>query len=165
MKNFTTLDFMNHFFYDFRVASEKDILTSKLFSFCEWQNFIECRKSVLVDLHYPSKIKYDPERVGTSHLYLRFMGLMKSKKDAEPPEITKTKHILPQSLVGALYQCVDSLTDNTIPLREMEVFPSSFTPLRSYISQLLDNPHYELPYFLKTNFQEAKVGFMTKPDM
>ncbi|XP_058793595.1 TATA box-binding protein-associated factor RNA polymerase I subunit B [Phymastichus coffea] len=148
-----------------RVANEKEILTSRLFSFCEWQNYIECRKTVLVNLHYPSKIKYDPERVGTSHLYLRFMGLMKSKRDAEPPEILNFKHVLPQSLVDAFYQSMDKLNDTTIPLREMEVFAPSFTPLRSYIAQLLDNPHYDIPRILRINFQETKVGFMTKPYM
>ncbi|XP_016845489.1 TATA box-binding protein-associated factor RNA polymerase I subunit B [Nasonia vitripennis] len=147
-----------------KTAAEKHILTAKLFSFCEWQRYLECRKSALVKVHYPSKIKYDPECPWTSHLYLRFMGLMKSKRDAESPEITNFKHVLSQNLVDAMYQCIDRLNDNSVPLKEMEMFSPSFTPFRSYITQLLDNPHYDMPSTLRTNFYESKIGYVTKPD-
>lgn len=93
------------------------------------------------------------------------MGLMKAKRQAEPPEITSKAHMISQNLVGAMYQCIDRLNDNSIPMNEMEVFCPSFTPLRSYVTQLIFNSHYDIPNILKTKFSETKVGFMTKPDL
>ncbi|KAJ8684128.1 hypothetical protein QAD02_019920 [Eretmocerus hayati] len=146
-------------------AIERNISTAKLFSFCEWQRYLECRKRILSTVHFPSKVKYDPECVGSPHLYLRFTSMMKSKSDAEPPEITSRKHMLSENLVNAMSQCIQNLNDSSIPLKEMEVFPPSLIPCRSYVTQLADNPRFEIPSILMTNFNETKVGYMTKPDL
>jgi hypothetical protein len=155
------LNIYDSFFFNDRIASENEILTGKLFNFYEWQKYIECRKNILISVHFPSKLKYDPECVGTSHLYLRFMGLMKSKREDNLLE-TNCKYTVSQNLTGAFYQCIDKLNDNLVPLKEMEIFSPSFTPLRSYITQLLQNPYYEIPNILRQNFYETKVGYMTK---
>ncbi|XP_011505076.1 PREDICTED: TATA box-binding protein-associated factor RNA polymerase I subunit B [Ceratosolen solmsi marchali] len=146
-----------------RVASDKEILTGKLFNFCEWQKYIECRKNILINVHFPSKMKYDPECVGTSHLYMRFMSLMRSKRETNVSE-ANCKYSVLQNLSDALNKCIDKLNDNLIPLKEMELFSPSFTPLQSYTAQLIKNPYYEIPNILKMKFYETKVGYMTKPN-
>ena len=132
-----------------------------MFSFCEWQGYLEGRKTILSTVHFPSKVKYDPEREGLSHLYLRFMGLMKSRRDAEPPEITGQKHVMPHHIVDALAQTMDRINYNTIPMSEMKEFSPSLTPLRFYIDEL-DAENYEMPSLMRTNFEETKIGYITK---
>lgn len=137
--------------------------TSKLFSYCEWQNYIECRKNFLIKLHNSSKIKYDPECIGTSHLYLRTMGLMRSKRD-DFNEVESRGNGINSNLIAALHQCLDKLNTNLMPMKEMEIFPPSLTPSSSYINQLLCNEKYILPTVLEDNYFETKIGYMTRPE-
>ncbi|XP_043460845.1 TATA box-binding protein-associated factor RNA polymerase I subunit B [Leptopilina heterotoma] len=146
-------------------ATERDVLLSKLFSFNEWQRFIECRKAVLSEVHFPSNRKYNPEAPGNSHLFLRFLGLIQSKREGEQTPIVNTVKPIPELLRKGFQSCFDTLNENLPPMKEIAIFPASLTPQYSYIQQLLDDPYNDLPAILKINFYDTKVGYTTKPDL
>ena len=113
-------------------------------------------------MHFPSKIKYEPENIGNSHLYLRFLGIIQSRgQAAEGVELGNSKSSISQNLVQAMINSIEKLNLNTTPLKEMEIFPPSLTPFISYISQLLKNENYKMPSILRSNFFDFKVGYMT----
>ncbi|XP_014216030.1 uncharacterized protein LOC106644859 [Copidosoma floridanum] len=153
-----------------RSAAERDILEAKLFSFGEWQEFIECRKAILASIHFPSKVKYDPENMNRSHLYLRFMTLMDQRFNTIPPELDKGKNVVTSTaMADIMRQCVNDLSNcnndaKIEPLKEMMTFPASLTPLKFYIAQLAEDSHIDVPYVLQTKFHDTKVGYMTKPE-
>ncbi|XP_033207178.1 TATA box-binding protein-associated factor RNA polymerase I subunit B [Belonocnema kinseyi] len=148
-----------------REASERGVLLSRLFSFREWQRFIECRRSILSNVHFPTKLRYDPESPGNTHLYLRFLGLMQSKKEGEPPRITDYKHRIPELLSSGFQSCFDALNENIPPVDEITIFPPSLTPQFSYIQHLMTDPLNDLPDILRVNFFDTKVGYTTKPEL
>ncbi|XP_014221898.1 uncharacterized protein LOC106649137 [Trichogramma pretiosum] len=147
-----------------KLSLENDPSAAKLFSFGEWQRFIECCKSVLTNVHYPSKIKYNPDNIDAAHLFIRYMQMVASKRIIDMEETSKSKRGIPTEILSSMRKCIQSLDDQGIPLRHSEQFPPTFTPFKTYISELLENPSYELPYLLNTRFWETKVGYLTKPD-
>lgn len=88
---------------------------------------------------------------------------MKSKRDDSNEKESRGNGIN-ENLISTFHQCVDKLGTNLMPLKEMEIFPPSLTPLQSYISLLLENSRYDLPSVLCKNFSDAKIGYMTRPD-
>ena len=52
-----------------------------------------------------------------------------------------------------------------MPVKEIEIFPPSLTPQKSYIEHILKDPLNDLPDILKRNFFETKVGYTTKPEL
>ncbi|XP_014600234.1 PREDICTED: TATA box-binding protein-associated factor RNA polymerase I subunit B [Polistes canadensis] len=143
------------------VGSKQDVLDTKLFSFCEWQRYIECRKNILVNKHYPTKLKYDPTLPLSNNMYLNFLEFIKSKKDGENPEINNYKHLLPRDLTDAMKRCFEKLNQDNKPSEDVTIFNPSLTPLYSYLQQLWENSSNKIPDILKTDFYETKVGYMT----
>ncbi|KAG7191118.1 hypothetical protein KM043_007150 [Ampulex compressa] len=146
------------------IASEDDIYDAKLFSFQDWQKYIECRKTILVNYHFPTKLKYNPDIPDTRNLYIKFLEYIHSKGEREEPEKIKDKHLMPWDLANTMKKCIYNLSEDDPPLQEMDIFPASLTPLSSYLQWLLDNPLHDLPSIVRTDFFSTKVGYMTKPD-
>ncbi|XP_047351708.1 TATA box-binding protein-associated factor RNA polymerase I subunit B [Vespa velutina] len=143
------------------VARKRDVLDTKLFSFCEWQRYIECRKNILVNNHFPTKLKYNPSIPLKNNMYFKFLEFIKSKKDGEAPEITNYKHLFPRDLSDAMKRCFEKLNQDNITSEDMTIFTPSLTPFHSYLQQLYDNASNEFPDILKTDFYVTKVGYMT----
>ncbi|XP_043668375.1 TATA box-binding protein-associated factor RNA polymerase I subunit B [Vespula pensylvanica] len=143
------------------VARKQDALDKKLFSFCEWQRYIECRKNILVNKHFPTKLKYNPSIPLKNHMYLKFLEFIKSKKDGEAPEVTNYKHLFPRDLSDAMKQCFEKLNQDNISSEDMTIFTPSLTPFHSYLQQLHDDSSNEFPDILKTDFYITKIGYMT----
>ncbi|XP_043500870.1 TATA box-binding protein-associated factor RNA polymerase I subunit B isoform X2 [Polistes fuscatus] len=143
------------------VGRKQNVLDKKLFSFCEWQRYIECRKNILVNKHYPTKLKYDPTLPLSNNMYLNFLEFIKSKKDGENPEIINYKHLLPRDLSDAMKRCFEKLNQDNKPSEDVTIFNPSLTPLYSYLQQLWENSSNKIPDILKTDFYETKVGYMT----
>ncbi|KAK9294609.1 hypothetical protein QLX08_010833 [Tetragonisca angustula] len=147
------------------VAIKRGLLKEKLFSFEEWQKYIECRKTILVHAHYPTKVKYSPDSDGIDDLYLKFLEFISSKSNRNEPEIKNSKYYLPEEIISAMAKHITSLNINDSPLKAIDIFPPSLTPLYSYLEHLLDHPFYDIPNVLRNNFFSTKVGYMTKSDV
>ncbi|XP_029157155.1 LOW QUALITY PROTEIN: TATA box-binding protein-associated factor RNA polymerase I subunit B [Nylanderia fulva] len=142
--------------------NDEGISDTKLFSFREWQKYIECRKAVLANAHYPTKLKYSPHIPDVNGLYVKFLETIESKIDREEPEITTYKHLIPRELVNAMKQCMTNINYANLPIDEVNEFPPSLTAHHSYLQQLLEHPLYDLPSILRNDFFSTKIGYMTK---
>ncbi|XP_015177405.1 PREDICTED: TATA box-binding protein-associated factor RNA polymerase I subunit B [Polistes dominula] len=144
------------------VGNKHNVLDKKLFSFYEWQRYIECRKNILVNKHYPTKLKYNPTLPLSNNMYLNFMDFINSKKERENPEIINYKHLLPRDLSDAMKRCFEKLNQNNKPESDdVILFYPSLTPFYSYLQQLWENSSNDIPDILRSDFYETKVGYMT----
>lgn len=98
-------------------------------------------------------------------MFLRFLGLIQSKREGEQTPIVNTVKPIPELLRKGFQSCFDTLNENLPPMKEIVIFPASLTPQYSYIQQLLDDPYNDLPANLKINFYDTKIGYTTKPDL
>lgn len=153
------------FLYFFSAINEEGICDTKLFSFREWQKYIECRKAVLANAHYPTKLQYNPHIPDVNSLYVKFLETIESKIDREEPEITTHKHLIPRELVNAMKQCITNINDINLPIDEVSEFAPSLTAHHSYLQQLLEHPLYDLPSVLRNDFFPTKIGYMTKLEL
>ena len=147
------------------MAIKRGLLKEKLFSFEEWQKYIECRKTILVHAHYPTKVKYSSDSDGIDDLYLKFLEFISYKSNRNEPEIKNSKYYLPEEIISAMAKHITSLNINDSPLQAIDIFPPSLTPLHSYLEHLLNHPFYDIPSILRNNFFFTKVGYMTKSDV
>lgn len=136
-----------------RRASEKNVLDSTLFSFREWQWYIECRRTFLMTLHLPTKMKYEPDDQEHTYLQKQFYETMKPRV----PDLIKSFPVYTS------YNMWLEQMSCKLPPKVEETFPPSCTPMQSYLQQILSNPSYTLPDILRVNFMDTKVGFTTKP--
>lgn len=138
---------------------------TRLFNFREWQRYIECRRTILINTHLPTKLKYNLNTPIINSLYIRFLQSIHSKTEREQVEITTYKHLIPRELVHAMKQCITNIKDIDLPLDEVNIFAPSLTPHTSYLQQLLENPQYDLPSILRNDFYTTKIEYMTKPEL
>ncbi|XP_011250767.2 TATA box-binding protein-associated factor RNA polymerase I subunit B [Camponotus floridanus] len=145
--------------------NNEGISDTKLFSFREWQKYIECRKAVLANAHYPTKLKYNSHIPDVNSLYVKFLEAIDSKVDREEePEIIANKHLISRKLVHAMKQCITNISYMDLPINETNEFFPSLTAHHSYLQQLLEHPLYDLPNVLRNGFFPTKIGYMTKPE-
>ncbi|XP_071866435.1 TATA box-binding protein-associated factor RNA polymerase I subunit B isoform X2 [Bombus fervidus] len=145
-------------------AIERGLLNDKLFSFQEWQRYIECRKTILMHAHYPTKMKYCPDADGIDDLYLKFLEFISSKSNKNEREIKNSKHYLPEEIISAMGKHTSNLNINDTSPQAIDIFPPSLTPLHSYLQHLLDHPFYDIPNIARSDFFLTRVGYMTKSD-
>lgn len=146
------------------IAIERGLLDNKLFSFQEWQKYIECRKTILMHAHYPTKMKYCPDADGIDDLYLKFLEFISSKSNKNEREIKNSKHYLPEEIINAMEKHISNLNINDSSSKAIDIFPPSLTPLHSYLQHLLDHPFYDIPNIARSDFFLTRVGYMTKSD-
>jgi len=152
------------FFFFFSVINNEGICDTKLFSFREWQKYIECRRTVLINTHCPTKLKYNSNIPDANSLYVKFLESIDSKTNREKPEIIMHKHLIPRELVYAMKQCITNVSYVDLPLNEVNEFSPTLTPNHSYLQQLLDHPLYDLPSMLRNDFSSTKSGYLTKSE-
>ncbi|XP_033324904.2 TATA box-binding protein-associated factor RNA polymerase I subunit B [Megalopta genalis] len=140
------------------------LLNEKLFSFREWQDYVEGRKTILTHSHFPTRIKYCPNTNGVDDLYIKFLEFVTSKADKKEPDVKNSKHCLSEELVQAMTKYIANLSSNDDTPKAIDIFPPSLTPLHSYLQYLLDNPLYDIPAVFRNDFFLTKVGYMTKPE-
>ncbi|XP_012250900.2 TATA box-binding protein-associated factor RNA polymerase I subunit B isoform X1 [Athalia rosae] len=138
-------------------------LNFKLFSFSEWQRYIECRRNVLTCKHFPTKYKNDSDALGNSEVYVKFIQSALSKRE-EKIEARSSKNTIPILLAGIMEQCASTLVDSNQHPEHIEIFSPSLSPQQSYLEQLLENPLYDLPHILWTNFGETEVYYSIEPN-
>lgn len=138
-------------------------MSEKLFSFREWQRYIEGRKTVLSYSHFPTKMKYCPDMRGIDDLYLKYLEFITCKSNKMESDINTSRHGLSEQLVYAMKKYVINLSSNDGPLKAIDIFPPSLTPLHSYLQCLLDQPIYDIPLVMREDFFLTKVGYLTKP--
>ncbi|KAK0165020.1 hypothetical protein PV328_003578 [Microctonus aethiopoides] len=146
------------------VGQERGELESRLFNFCEWQRYIECRRCILVKEHFPTKLRRDPYSSGSSHLYINFIQSIQSKNEGDEPKPTKFKNLISEDLANIMKQSVERLNDNMPLGKNVVVFPPSLTSQHDYLQQLLADPDKDLPSILRQDFSTTKVGYMLKPE-
>ncbi|CAL7938177.1 unnamed protein product [Xylocopa violacea] len=146
------------------IAIDRGLLNEKLFSFREWQRYIECRKTILVNAHFPTKIKYSPSSCRIDDLYLKFVEFITSKSNRKETDIKSSKHCLPEELINAMAKHISSINTNELTTQAIDIFPASLTPLYSYLQYLLDHPLYDIPSIAQSDFALTKVGYLTRPD-
>ncbi|XP_011864842.1 PREDICTED: TATA box-binding protein-associated factor RNA polymerase I subunit B [Vollenhovia emeryi] len=144
--------------------SDEGICDTKLFSFREWQKYVECRKAILINAHCPTKLKYNPNVPDVNSLYMKFFESVDSKADRGEPEIIMHKHLIPRDLVYALKQCIGNVSGSDLPLNKVNTFSPTLTPNHSYLQQLLRHPLYDLPSMLQSDFSSAKSGYLTRSE-
>ncbi|XP_018049912.1 PREDICTED: TATA box-binding protein-associated factor RNA polymerase I subunit B isoform X1 [Atta colombica] len=142
--------------------NDEGICDTKLFSFREWQKYIECRRTILINAHYPTKLKYNPNIPDVNSLYIKFLESVDSKIDKEEPEIVIRKHLISNELVYAMKQCITKASYIAPPLNEVNYFSPTLTPNHSYLQQLLEHPLYDLPSMLRNDFSSTKIGYLRK---
>ncbi|XP_044594910.1 TATA box-binding protein-associated factor RNA polymerase I subunit B [Cotesia glomerata] len=148
------------------VAEERRILDARLFSFREWQRYIQCRRRTLINEHFPSKLQYEPFSLGNSHLYVNFQQSLDDKRDQ--PIIGDMKHnytptVLLDSMVDSIHEMANNLSDP----KPSKVFTPSFTPQHSYLQQLLEDTkdtERTLPSILLQDFPNTKIGYIKNPE-
>ncbi|KAK0183093.1 hypothetical protein PV327_001165 [Microctonus hyperodae] len=146
------------------IGQERGELESRLFSFCEWQRYIECRRCILIKEHFPTKLRRDPYSTGSSHLYVNFIQSIQSKNARDDLKPTKCNNLISKDIADIMKRSIERLNDN-MPLGENVVFfPPSLTSQHDYLQQLLANPDKDLPSILRQNFSTTKVGYMLKPE-
>ncbi|XP_018339956.1 PREDICTED: TATA box-binding protein-associated factor RNA polymerase I subunit B [Trachymyrmex septentrionalis] len=141
-------------------VNDEGICDTKLFSFREWQKYIECRRTILINAHCPTKLKYNPNIPDVNSLYIKFLESVDSKIDREEPEIIIRKHLISNELVYAMKQCITNVI--APPLNEVNYFSPTLTPNHSYLQQLLEHPLYDLPDMLRNDFSSTKIGYLRK---
>lgn len=151
-------------FFCSSAISDEGVSDTKLFNFREWQRYVECRRSVLINAHLPTRLKYNPNASDCNSLYVKFLEWIHSKADRDEPEVTTHKHLIPRDLVHAMKQCITNVPYIDLPLNEVNVFAPTLTPHHSYLRQLLEHPLQDLPSVLRSSFSSTKVGYMTKPE-
>lgn len=63
----------NYCLYFYRAADERGN-NVRLFNFCEWQRYIECRKTIIMSQHYSTKFRYYPKTpTENSDLYVNYL--------------------------------------------------------------------------------------------
>ncbi|KAG5345013.1 TAF1B polymerase, partial [Acromyrmex heyeri] len=143
-------------------VNDEGICDMKLFSFREWQKYIECRRTILINAHCPTKLKYNPNIPDVNSLYIKFLESIDSKIDREEPEIVIRKHLISNELVYAMKQCITNASYIAPPLNEVNYFSPTLTPNHSYLQQLLEHPLYDLPGMLRNDFSSTKIGYLRK---
>lgn len=143
-------------------AEAENYLRSKLFSFREWQRYIECRRNILTRKHFPTKFKNDSDGFGNTELYVRFIKSALSRR-GDKPEIRNYKNAIPRQLTNAMEQCISMLGESYLSSDNVEIFSPSLTPQYSYLMQLLENPMYDLPDILRNDFSKATLCYSTEP--
>lgn len=153
-------------FSDCRLIDEKKIFDGKLFSFCEWQRYIQFRRAHLVNEHFPTKLKYDSNGTENSHLYVNFMqGLAAKSESLEPVPLNKKRTMTP-TLIIEMTKGMERLIANMPEDREVIIFPPSQTPQYSYFKQLIEIrklSYQDNTGFFKNDPADTLPGYMTKP--
>ncbi|XP_011644260.1 TATA box-binding protein-associated factor RNA polymerase I subunit B isoform X1 [Pogonomyrmex barbatus] len=144
--------------------NDEGICDAKLFSFREWQKYIECRRAVLINVHCPTKLKYNANIPDVNSLYIKFLEFISTKTDREEPEKITHKHVIPHELVYAMKQCITNVSCINLPLNEVNEFSPTLTPYHSYLQQLLEHPLYDSPRMLRNDFSSVKSGYLTRPE-
>ncbi|KAL0277695.1 UNVERIFIED_CONTAM: hypothetical protein PYX00_004899 [Menopon gallinae] len=109
-----------------------------MFVFTEWQKYIECRKAVLYDYHYPTQEKLGNEDPHDSNGISFFDMLMKESKDEHREERFKhyKQYRLTPSVVTAMKETLEKFTE---PLTCTSInFPPSLTPQTCYLDIILE---------------------------
>ncbi|XP_011303328.1 TATA box-binding protein-associated factor RNA polymerase I subunit B [Fopius arisanus] len=136
-----------------QVAEEKDRLDCKLFSFTEWQRYIECRRTVLINYHSATRFKLDPEVPSRDvNEYLDYLT-----KFVGPASLGKRLHGWTESI----NMNMDNLAQNLPETKPVRSFEPSLTPMHSYLQELLVDDEVDLPSVLRQDFTCTKVGYMT----
>ncbi|XP_039315147.1 uncharacterized protein LOC105201074 isoform X2 [Solenopsis invicta] len=144
--------------------SDEGIYDTKLFSFREWQKYVECRRAVLINTHCPTKLKYNPNIPDVNSLFIKFLESIGSKTDREEPETIMDKHLIPRELRHAMKQCINNVNSNDLPLNAVNEFSSTLMPNHLYLQQLLEYPLYDLPSMLRNDFSFTESEYLTKSE-
>lgn len=156
---------MNIFvFLCFRITEEQDP-DMRLFNFCEWQRYIECRKTVIMSEHYPTKFKYDSKSpTESSKLYLDYLKYIQPiSTDEDKKESSLSDVIL--ATAKTMKNEVERLIENSPPLEEARRFDFSLTPLHSYLEELKQDHQKDIPPILQKDMTSTKIGYITDPDL
>ncbi|XP_015121029.1 TATA box-binding protein-associated factor RNA polymerase I subunit B [Diachasma alloeum] len=138
------------------IAEEKDALDSKLFSFIEWQRYIECRRSVIMSHHSATRYRLDPEAPSQNvNEYLNYLS--KFVTPAEPGVLLK-------QVTENINKNMENLAENLPEVEPVRSFQPSLTPMHSYLQELLMDDDVDLPSILRQDFTSAKVGYMTNTE-
>ncbi|KAL6427148.1 hypothetical protein ACFW04_008650 [Cataglyphis niger] len=132
------------------VINEQGISDTKLFNFREWQRYIECRKAVLANAHYPIKLKYNLHIPDANSLYIKFLET-----------IITHKHLILRELIHAMKQCITDISCIDLSIK-MNEFSPSLMAHHSYLQQLLEHPLYDLPNI--TDYLHKKMTCRLKID-
>ncbi|CAG5076979.1 Similar to TAF1B: TATA box-binding protein-associated factor RNA polymerase I subunit B (Drosophila melanogaster) [Cotesia congregata] len=148
------------------VAEERRILDARLFSFREWQRYIQCRRRTLINEHFPSKVQYEPFSLGNSHLCVNFHQSLDDKRDQ--PTIGDMKHnYTPRALLDSMVDSIHEMANNLQDPKPSKVFTPSLTPQHSYLQQLLEDTkdtERTLPSILLQDFPNTKIGYIKNPE-
>ncbi|XP_063989418.1 TATA box-binding protein-associated factor RNA polymerase I subunit B [Diachasmimorpha longicaudata] len=138
------------------IAEEKDALDSKLFSFIEWQRYIECRRTVIMNHDSATRYRLDPEAPSQNvNEYLNYL-----KKFVTPGEPT----VLLKELTENIDKNMENLAQNLPEVEPVRQFQPSLTPMHSYLQELLADDEVDLPSILRQNFSSTKIGYMTNTE-
>ncbi|RZF47194.1 hypothetical protein LSTR_LSTR004903 [Laodelphax striatellus] len=129
----------------------------KYFSWTEWTRYIECRKYVVADYHYPTRITHFPNQKFVQSDKNSFLNFVREKKivACKKREATEWENHVTQALeeMGA-------------PDTSSRKFQPSLTPLTSYVNLILDDTSCQLSTqatnLLSENFTEHNLIL---PDM
>ncbi|KAF7995200.1 hypothetical protein HCN44_004672 [Aphidius gifuensis] len=176
-------------------AAEERGNNDRLFNFCEWQRYIECRKTIIMSQHYPTKFRYYPKTpTENSDLYVNYLKEFKpidentklnddlddnddyndgyDHNDTQNYNNTIFKNKINRDLAQTIDQMTNAMKDEVNRLIEQSPiindnikFDFSLTPLYSYLEKLKNNTDIDIPGFLRLDLTSSKIGYITNPDM
>ncbi|KAK6637488.1 hypothetical protein RUM44_007905 [Polyplax serrata] len=156
--------------------NEKRTESSVLFVFEDWQKFIECRKAVLIEFHYPTHEQLNNDALISSKKFLHM--LYEESKDEHRRErfLPYPKYYTDENFTEALKDILDHLTE-PMEIQSIEFRPS-LTPQSSYIKSIISNiretdenparqktENVEVPEEILTkSFTDASIDFVYAPE-
>lgn len=137
---------------------------TNIFVWTEWVKFIETRKIILKQCHFPTSILMDPDGENSSHLYLEYVHTMKSKMP----------HELLNNSEGHIYSKMKSILIDLKKLHVPEIkknqqsflFNASLQPSKDYLENLLNiQPEcIVIPDYMSVEHTERDVSCFIKPN-
>ncbi|XP_039275100.1 TATA box-binding protein-associated factor RNA polymerase I subunit B isoform X2 [Nilaparvata lugens] len=125
----------------------------KYFSWTEWTRFIECRKYVVADYHYPTRITHLSKQAFVQSDKNSYLNYIRQKK------IVNFKKSDTTEWEKYVTQTVEELGDSNS--KHSPEFAPSLTPLSTYANSLLDDPDCHLSaqvtHLLRDDFSQQHL--------
>ncbi|KAF2897605.1 hypothetical protein ILUMI_08574 [Ignelater luminosus] len=138
--------------------NNSNIVENKMFIWKDWIHYINYRKLVLMQHHFPTKYLYDYKNVGNQNISIDFLNEQNSKHEIDQ-NLTREAEVLKQLL--------ERLKDNQPLPRQALQFMPTFTPFRDYTKTLLASTipqenNYLLDV-LSLDFNDYSFNFLINP--
>ncbi|KAK5645336.1 hypothetical protein RI129_006636 [Pyrocoelia pectoralis] len=131
-----------------------------MFVWDDWMFYVQYRKLLLTQHHFPTQYLYDDKNVANTDLFLNLINTQDLKFETEP-KLSRESEVIQQLLTKFKDKCYE------VP--QTLTFTSSLTPFRSYTEVLANSDvacmRSYLVDVLNLNFSNSSIQFLINPFM